>query len=192
MSTNDQGFDLSVTLPATELAALRRRARYLEATLIQVMRGARGIKEWFTAAELEALHLPGLAASKGAITRQAREQGWRTRPGPGPGPGAYEYHFSTLPRRAFEALMDRVLAPAVASGQPEAQVPAIAAPPPLVEPPTDTTPPWLLPLMRVVRSEAPATVREAMELLPNYVPKGMPLPTLEEAAEALRNLGMVS
>lgn len=187
--TNDQGFDLSVTLPAVELAALKRRVRYLEATLIQIMRGTRGIREWFTSAELEALRLPGLPASKGAITRQARDQEWIARFS-----GEHnEYHFSTLPRRAFEALIDRVLAPASGHGAPEHQVPTIAAPAPDPSPPTTSaTQPWLLPLMRVVRMEAPATVQEAVELLSRHQPKGAPLPTIAEAIEALRRVGMVS
>lgn len=189
MSTNEKGFDLTVTLPATELAALCRRARYLEATLIQVMRGDRGVKEWFTAAELAALRLPGMAASKGAITRQAREQGWNSRSGLH---DAHEYHFSTLPRRAFEALVDRVLAPLVHPNSPPPRLPAVTPPPEPQYTRTDITPLWLLPLMRVVRTEVPATVQEAIELLSAHVLKGMVLPTMEEASEALRRVGMIS
>ncbi|SEH35451.1 hypothetical protein [Magnetospirillum fulvum] len=186
MTTDKDGFSLTVSLPAAELGALRRRVTYLEATLVQVLRGQRGIKEWFTAAELAELRLPGLSLGKGAITRQARQQGWTTRPG-----GRNEYHFSTLPRRTFEALIDRVIAPATPE-DPGNQVPAFAPPPlPPEAPETDTAPPWLLPLMRVIRSEAPATVNEAMELLPRYLPKGVSCPTLEEATVALRRLGMV-
>jgi len=188
MANDKNGFALTVTLPAAELGALRRRVSYLEATLVQVLRGRRGIKEWFSAAELEGLRLPGLPLGKGAITRQARAAGWATRPG-----NRNEYHFSTLPRRAFESLIDRVIAPqAVTSGG--NQVPAFAPPPPLPAPVADdeAAPPWLLPLMRVVRTEAPATVNEAMDLLPRYLPKGVCIPTLEEATAALRRLGMVS
>lgn len=189
MSTNDQGFELSVTIPATELATIRRRVRYLEATLIQVMRGSKGIKEWFSSADLEALRLPGLPSSKGAITRQAREQDWRARSNG----TCKEYHFSTLPRRPFEALIDRVLAPAALDGQATDHVPAFAPPQTLPSPsPPGATPPWLLPLMRVVRSEAPATIREAVELLTHHLPKGAPVPTIDEAIDALRSVGMIS
>jgi hypothetical protein len=188
MTIDKDGFALTVTLPAAELGALRRRAIYLEATLVQVLRGQRGIKEWFTAAELAELRLPGLALGKGAITRQARGAGWAIRPG-----NINEYHFSTLPRRAFESLIDRVIAPQAASNSGN-QVPAFAPPPPLPDSVAadDTAPPWLLPLMRMIRAETPATVNEAMDLLPRYLPRGIAAPSMEEATAALRRLGMVS
>lgn len=186
MTKDSDGFELTVTLPASELAALRRRATYLEAILIQVFRQRRTIKEWFTAAELAEMRLPGLPTVKGAVTRLARRDGWRTRAAG----ERNEYHFSTLPRKAFETLIDRVIAPAVGVDEP-GQVPAFSPPPPVPEAPaTGTAPPWLLPLMRVIRTEAPATIREAMGLLPRYLPKGVALPTVEDVLPELQRLGM--
>jgi len=187
MTNGSDGFNLTVTISTDELGTMRRRIAFLEATLVQVLRGQRALREWFTAAELEHLRLPGLPASRGAITRQARKQGWKVRT---TGEGN-EYHFSTLPRHAFAALIDRVIAPAATSEESGRPVPAIAPPPPMPPPaPADTTPPWLLPLMRVIRTEAPTTVGEAMKLLPAYLPLGVNLPTLAEATEVLRSLGM--
>lgn len=186
MTKDNNGFDLTVTIPAAELATLRRRVVYLEATLVQVLRQRRTIKEWFTAAELAALRLPGLPTDKGAVTRQARREAWLARSAG----DRNEYHFSTLPRRAFDALIDMVIAPVEAPDEAR-QVPAFSAPPPPAAPePGDTSPPWLLPLMRVVRSEAPTSVLEAVTMLPGYLPKGVPCPTLEEAATALRRMGV--
>lgn len=183
---NDNGFDLSVTISAADWGCVQRRMRYLEAVLIQVVRDRHAVKEWFSASELADLRLPGLASGKGAITRQAREQEWLNRL------IGYtlEYHFSCLPRRAFEALIERVIAPA--SIAPTVQMPTFS--PPDIPPPAakDVSPTWLLPLMRVIRYEAAATVGEALEILPDYLPKGALLPTESEALEALRSIGLVS
>lgn len=65
--------------------------------------------EWFTAAELADLRLPGLPADKTAMNRRAREEGWRlrtdasgqllSRPRAARG-GGIEYHISLLPGSA--------------------------------------------------------------------------------------------
>lgn len=184
-------FSLSVTIPAADLAQLRRRVTYLEAALVQVLRDERRIKEWFSAAELVALRLPGLPASRAAVTRVARSAGWVVRAVTCQGGQRHEYHFTSLPRRAFEAMIGMVLAPR-GDGATVDQVPDIPVPEAPPSPPENTSPPWLLPLMRVIRAETPATVREAIDLLPRYLPQGAPYPTIAEATEALRNLGMVS
>lgn len=184
------GFFLSVTLSAADLAHLRRRVVYLEAALVQVLRDDRRIKEWFSAAELVTLRLPGLPASRAAVTRLARSAGWIMRAISCQGGQRHEYHFTSLPRRAFDALIAMVVAPRPDRATVE-QVPEIPAPPAPRPPPENTAPPWLLPLMRAVRSEAPATVREAMALLPRYLPMGMALPTEDEVLPELQRLGML-
>lgn len=192
---NDQGFELSVTVPASEWAELRRRVLYLEATLVQVMREARCLKEWFSVAELAALRLPGLPASKNAVTRLARESGWRFRVAACQGGSRHEYHFASLPRRAFEALIERVLAAAPAGdggADPRDLVPALPPPAPPIEADGNTAPPWVLPLLRAIKVDGAATVREALDLLPRHLPAGVVCPSVEEALDVLRRLGMVS
>ena len=73
-------------------------------------------REWFTAAELAELALPGLPAEKRALNRWANDKGWayrkdrcgellvRKRSGRG---GGQEYHVSLLPGQARLALADR-------------------------------------------------------------------------------------
>ncbi|SBW01014.1 conserved hypothetical protein [uncultured Alphaproteobacteria bacterium] len=193
--SNDQGFELSVSVPASEWAELRRRVLYLEATLVQVMREARCLKEWFSGAELVALRLPGLPASKNAITRLAREAEWRFRVVTCQGGNRHEYHFSSLPRRAFETLIERVLAatmPDDGEADPHDLVPSLPPPASPMKEADNTAPPWVLPLMRAIRLDGAATVREAVELLPRHLPAGVACPTMEEALDVLRRLGMVS
>lgn len=74
----------------------------------------RPAREWFTAAELAELALPGLARDKRSIHRRAEEERWADRcdldGGPlarmrkGRGGAAYEYHFSILPEATQVAL----------------------------------------------------------------------------------------
>lgn len=195
MDHTQDGLSLSVTVPASEWAQLRRRVTYLEAVLTQVLHGQRRIKEWFSAAELTALRLPGLPATKAALTRLARSAGWTVRTVAGRGGQHFEYHFYSLPHRAFDALIARVVSPQIDAATVAAAetVPAIPAPPaPPPRPPDNATPAWVLPLMRVIRREAPATVREALDVLPRYLPKGVQCPTADEATAVLRRMGMVS
>ena len=197
--SDDMGLSLSVTVPAGEWAELRRRLLYLEATLVQVMRDHHQIKEWFTAAELSDLRLPGLPATKNALTRAAREGGWRCRVVPCRGGERFEYHFSALPRRAFDALIERVLAGGADDDEGFEDVAPVMVPQlPMAEPPlvvsTGATaePAWVLPLLRTIKREGAATIREAVELLPRYLPSGMACPSLDEVRAVLERLGMVS
>lgn len=195
MSNDDQGFELSVTVPASEWADLRRRILYLEATLVQVMRETRSLKEWFTVGELAALRLPGMPSAKSGITRLAREAAWRCRVVPCQGGSRHEYHFSSLPRKAFEGLIERVLKAAPPDDDfalPVAQVPDLPLPPPPAEAASNTAPPWVLPLVRAIRQEGVATLHEAVRRLPDYLPAGVECPTMEEALEVLQRMGMVS
>lgn len=199
MDSDNPELSLNITVSAAEWARVNRRILYLEATLVQIMRENQSLKEWFTAAELTGLGLPGLPQHKNAVTRLARSERWTTRSTPCQGGERHEYHFSSLPRRAFDALIERVLkgpspaevTPPKAPELPELPELAAAAPAPIPAP-ENAAPPWVLPLMRAIRSEAPMTVQEALDALPRYLPAGVRCPTPEEAAEVLRGLGMVS
>ncbi|MEL7683270.1 transposase domain-containing protein [Citromicrobium bathyomarinum] len=84
--------------------------------------------EWFTAAELAQLALPGLAGDKRAINRLAGEEGWATRvdlerkplarPRKGRG-GGLEFHYRLLPAEAQLALGKRGLIPGQIAAEPQ-------------------------------------------------------------------------
>lgn len=66
-------------------------------------------RHWFSASELAALALPGVAADQRSINRRALEEHWSTRTGPAGGPlarprtgrgGGLEYHATLLPPQA--------------------------------------------------------------------------------------------
>jgi Mu DNA-binding domain len=193
MDDKQDGLALSVTIPAADLSRLQRRVAYLEAVLIQVMREKKRIKEWFSAAELVALRLPGLPTTKGATTRHARAEGWAARAVPCQGGQRHEYHFSSLPRRAFDALIAMVVAP-LAGAAPFDQVAQVPDLPKAIPPPPrpqNASPPWLLPLMRMMRQQGTPNVSDAIRELPAYLPAGIACPTEGEAREVLRALGMV-
>jgi len=146
-------------------------------------------------AELVALDLPGLPRHKNAITRLARAERWTTRSTRCQGGERHEYHFSSLPRRAFDALIERVVkgpSPADLPTGTALELPDLPAAPAPIPPPDNAAPPWVLPLMRAIRSEAPLTVKEALDVLPRYLPAGVCCPTADEAEEVLRRMGMVS
>lgn len=191
MDNGQEGFTLSVTIPAAELAQLRRRVSYLEAVLIQVMREGHRIKEWFSAADLVGLRLPGLPASKAALTRLARTECWLVRAVPCQGGNRHEYHFSSLPRRAFEGLIDLVLLPPATGVPPIDAAPVLPDPIPVPAKPENTAPFWLLPLMRIIKRKGHMTVDQAVADLSASLPAGVVCPTVEEALNTLRELGMV-
>jgi putative transposase len=56
-------------------------------------------REWFSAAELEALALPSMPGTRRGIALAAETQGWQTRPRRGRG-GGVEYHVGSLPMAA--------------------------------------------------------------------------------------------
>lgn len=188
------GFSLTVTVPADDWAYINRRAAYLEAVLVQVLRDRRRVIEWFDAATLAAMGLPGLPASKAGIARLATVRNWLRRDTLGQGGTRFEYHFTSLPARAFDALVARIVDLPAPDASP---IPGPAPALPALPAPEDTgegnaTPPWLLPLLRVIRTYAPATVPDALRALPEELPEGVSCPSLEEATDALRRLGMVS
>ncbi|MBF0335017.1 MAG: hypothetical protein HQL40_15440 [Alphaproteobacteria bacterium] len=191
---DQERFDLTVTIPAAELAHLRRRLLFLEAALVQVLRGEARVKEWFTAAELVTLRLPGLPSTRAGITRQAKAEGWATRPATCRGGRVHYFHFSSLPRRTFEALIDLVVKalPAIPEEEAGATCPALPVPPMVDQAAAgNTAPPWVLPLMRIVRAQG-ASIPEAVDELRRRLPSGVRCPSLDEAMGVLRSLGMVS
>ncbi|WP_029009367.1 transposase domain-containing protein [Azospirillum halopraeferens] len=57
------------------------------------------MKEWYSAAELAGMALPGLPGTESATIRRAKAKNWRSRPRGGRG-GGLEYHVSALPSTA--------------------------------------------------------------------------------------------
>lgn len=69
-------------------------------------------REWFSAAELEALALPSMPGTRRGIALAAESQGWQARPRRGRG-GGVEYHIGSLPMAARAKLaLDARPAPA--------------------------------------------------------------------------------
>ena len=185
-------FDLTVTVDADVWAYAQRRLTYLEAMLIRIDRERWAIQEWMSAAELDAKRLPGLPAGKAAIARKATAEHWMKRKVQGERRWHFAYHVSSLPDRTFDALIGRVLdLPPI-----DAIVPAMVglpdAPPLPERVPENTAPPWVLPLMRILRSEDAPTLGEAWDMLPDYLPPGVVLPDVEEAARVMIRFGIAS
>ncbi|SBW13052.1 transposase [uncultured Alphaproteobacteria bacterium] len=63
-------------------------------------------KEWYTAAELAEMNLPGLASTRRNISENAKRSGWKSRPRKGRG-GGVEYHLSSLPATVQAKLIVR-------------------------------------------------------------------------------------
>lgn len=193
MITEDD-FPLTVNVPVKEYAYVTRRARYLEAVALQVLGDRRRLREWFSAADLAALRLPGLPTTPQALGRLARSERWSWRDAAGQGRNVREYHCTALPARAFEALIDRIRPVAATEGRAaraaSAQLtPPVSAPKPKIK---EAAPPWLLPLLRVIRRQEKLSVAGAVAALPACLPPGVACPTYEEAEAALRSIGMVA
>lgn len=188
----DDLFSLTVAVSADEWARAQRRIRYLEAALVQACRAQRQLKEWFTAAELLALRLPDLPTTRQGVVRRAHAEDWLCRIVAGRGGERYEFHFTNLPRKAFEEMIRRIVEPpsgmvdAPISDAPAPQVPvAPAAEPEPVAAAPATAPPWVLPLMRLIRSDPSLPVDTAMAMLDLTLPEDGPHPTREEVAAIL-------
>lgn len=192
----NESFDFTVTISAAEWSETQRRLRFVEAALIQTLRGQRVLKEWFTAAELAAFGLPGLPGTKQGLLRRAHAEDWRSRAMYGTGGARYEFHFSSLPRRAFEELLERIVAtmPAGAALPPSAQVPSVPERPMAVSLPSavNATPQWLLPLLRVVKGRDADDMEEVRRQLAARLPAGVIAPSADEIREALRQFGYAS
>lgn len=191
MTDEPEELGLVSVVPALELARLRRRVVYLEAALVQVLREDGQLREWFTAAELAGLRLPGLPTTRQGIARLARAGGWEARVTTGRGGERVSYHFSALPRRAFEALIALVLREGSPVGtEAPAALPELPEPDPPAAPPASTpTPQWVLPLLRLVKGHS-MPLEEAVRVLPAALPLGATCPSVDEARATLRALGV--
>lgn len=184
--------NLTVQVPADEWAYAQRRLTYLETLLVRIVRDLRDPQEWFTAAELAALGLPGLPASRAGIAGRAKAARWPFRR-----LGRHVvYHVTSLPTRAFDDLIARILdLPVydieVPDVSPAAGAAARAAPATIVgNDPENTAPAWVLPLMRLIRGEANGSLAKAWRALPDHLPSGTVLPDVNQAATVLVNLGL--
>ena len=128
----DKQFNLSIQIDADEWAYCQRRITYLEALLIRVLRDKSKIKEWYEAGELAALRLPGLPDKPAGITRKATAQNWLRRKAKG---NTYTYYFGSLPERAFDALIGKLLQ-IPKPCEPAPQFPALEGEPVLPQPVT--------------------------------------------------------
>lgn len=181
-----QELNLTVQVAADEWAYAQRRLTYLETLLLSVVRDRANIQEWYEAAELAALRLPGLPHDKATLTRKATMARWKVRR-----VGKHRlFHVTSLPSRAFDALIARILD----LPEMEMEVPALPGLPPMPEPSAlsspNTAPPWVLPLMRLMRGEARGDLGRAWRDLPQHLPRGTILPAPDEAATILVELGL--
>lgn len=181
----ERGFDLVVPVPADEWAYAQRRAQWLVALLLRVVRDRGELREWYGASDLEALCLPGLPPSRQGIARKAAKENWRRKPRG----QSLSYHVSSLPPRAFDALLARII------GLPEIEAETsglfdLPAMPPLPDLPQNTAPHWVLPLMRLMKGEAGGDLGRAWKALPAHLPDGTPLPDVQDAAEILVRFGL--
>lgn len=76
--TQSPQFGLTVQVPADEWADTKRRLAFLEAVLSQILRDQSHIREWFTAAEIARLRLPGLPTTAQGIGQRANRHAWAT------------------------------------------------------------------------------------------------------------------
>lgn len=178
-----QEFDLTVQVPASEWAYAQRRARWLATLLLRVVRDRAELCEWYGAADLEALRLPGLPPSRQGIARKAAKEGWRRKPRG----QSLTYHVSSRPPRAFDALLSWIIDLPELDTDTDGlfDLPAMPPPPDL---PENTAPQWVLPLMRLMKGEARGDLGRAWRELPLHVPDGVILPEVQEAAKVLASL----
>lgn len=185
------GLDLTVSVPAEEWAYAQRRLTYLETLLMRVVRDSQNIQEWFTAGELAGKLLPGLPTTPEAVSRKAGKERWMKRRAKVRGTWFNAYHVSSLPARSFDALISRILdlpeIDAIVPILPD--LPEIARRSPVEQ--QNTAPAWVLPLMRIMKAETGGNLRAAWEILPDRLPPGINLPSVQDAAEVLVRFGLV-
>ncbi|MCJ8506616.1 hypothetical protein MUU53_01680 [Rhizobium lemnae] len=183
--------DLHVSVPADEFAYLKRRVVYLEAVLMRVVRDSELMREWFAPAEIAGMGLPGLPDTPEGVTRKANKERWRRRKTRVRGSWMQVIHVTSLPARAFDALVSMILElPDINETAPLVDV---LPPPPIPKPAisdANTAPPWVLPLMRIMKRETSGNLSEAWQILPERLPPDVALPTVEEAAAVLVRFGL--
>lgn len=187
--------NLEITISAHEWGYVKRRQTYLEALLLRIVRDEAKVREWFAAGELAEMGLPSLPASAGGIRTRAAHEKWLRRKTRQAGHWLYVYHVTSLPARAFDALIARLVnLPPIDELVP---MPEIMPPPPdratgdKAGDISAMAPPWVLPLMRIIKSETHGDLGAAWEILPDRLPPSVELPTVEEAAHILVALGLV-
>lgn len=190
---NDTLF-LTVQVPAEEWDFNRRRLRYLQAVLYQLLRDEGRLREWFTARELVDLNLPGLPNTRQGVAVMARRARWRQRDTVRDGRQAIEYHACSLPGRAFDGLLDRIIRAAsdcVEELDLEMEpAPSIPAPPAQrIEPIPGMVDTWVLPLMRLIRAKPELPLADALAELPLHLPADADTPKPEEAWAMLEAIG---
>lgn len=170
---------LTVQVPAEDWAYNQRRLVYLETLLLRIVRDRGAMQEWYDTGELAALRLPGLPQSRMGISQKARRENW-----PRKAHGKrLAFHVSALPARAFDALIARILDLPPLDGDTE-NLFAVPAPPVPDQPmPENAAPAWVLPLMRLMKTEA--DLGSAWRALPDHLPTGVVLPDVKEAAKIL-------
>jgi hypothetical protein len=137
----------------------------------------------------------------------AHEQGWTGRVERGRGGDRLLYHFASLPRRAFSDFIERVVMGAGAPADAAAMPPDAAMPlgttadpfPALASPPSSApsegseapraTPQWVLPLLRLLKAGG-GPLAHALAELSHHLAPGIGCPTLDEAREMLRQIGI--
>lgn len=182
----DETFSLTVAVGADEWARAQRRIRYLEAALVQAYRNQRQLKEWFTAGELAALSLPDLPTTRQALVRRAHAENWSYRIALGRGGERYEFHFVSLPRRAFEEMIRRIVEPEYPLEDEKRNAPEIpegAVPTEIAAATTDAPPMWQLPLMRIIKTCPSTTVDDALWVLRRDLPPHAAIPSRDEIAD---------
>lgn len=168
---------LTVDVSADDWAYVQRRLAYLEALLLRVVRERARLQEWYDAGELAALRLPGLPPSRSGISQKASRERWPRRLAG----RRVMFHVTALPSRAFDALLARILdLPDLDVLEDLFVVPPAPVPEPL---PDNAAPPWVLPLMRLMKSEG--DWGRAWQALPDHLPAGILLPDVKEAAKIL-------
>jgi hypothetical protein len=183
--SRSMSLDLAVAVSADEWAYVRRRLVFLQMIVLRYAREADGFDEWISAVDLAALALPGLPLTRAGIVRKARVQRWRCRREQGK---TAAYHVSSLPARAFDALISRMLDVPDIDCCRECDIDAISAAPRQTS--GVAAPPWVLPLMRLYRGEAGGDIARAWSALPRHVPAGVELSTIDQAAVTLYDLGL--
>lgn len=193
MDFSDQDFmDLRAGISSAQLGRLHRRIRYLEAALVQVLRDESALREWFSSSEIVSFELPGLPRTVSGMTRHAKDNAWEKRIVMGPRGEQKEYHFTSLPARAFDIMLERVLRNPMQDQETASLVPNIprTKSKPAVSSTGQATSQWLLPLMRILKKE-PMPIGEAVLRLPPDFHTGR-RPDLHEVVFELRQLGLIA
>lgn len=171
--TDTPEFGLIVEVAASEWANTNRRLAFLEAVLVQVLRDENPVREWFTAKELAALNLPELQYSPAGITRKSIHHKWAYKTVKQHGRKMLAYHYSSLPNRAFEAFIRRIVdLPDGVNTIPD-YIPVR---------PAESTPTaqWVLPLMRIIKTEHSSSWRHAYIILSETLPETVCMPQKNE------------